>query len=285
MSDDTPKKSRPSIYTVAFAVCLIVFIFSSYKVVSKLVSDKMARDAYARLRTSVKTEASAEPEESADPSAAQAAEAPSEEPEKSPKLSGGPSLPISSAADVSFTVDLSKIAKINEDAAGWITLEDSHIDYPIVRGKNNSFYLNHLFDGTYSTSGSIFMDYRCARDFSDPNTVIYGHRLKDGSMFADLRNYRKQEYYDSHPVMTITTPDKVYTVELISGTIEDGTYEFVRLDLAKDGMGKYVTSLKERSTFKSGVTAEDGDRIVSLCTCTYERDNARFMVVGKLTEQ
>lgn len=179
--------------------------------------------------------------------------------------------------------DFVELWKESQEIVGWLACEGTVIDYPLMHTGNNDFYLKHLYNGEENSSGSLFLDYRNTGTFTDRNTVIYGHNMKNGTMFRTLTNYKSQEYYDEHPILTLYTPNGDYLVELLSGTVEDGTCEFVRFDFATDKeLLEYIDALQSRSTFRSEVQAEPGDRLVSLCTCSYEWQNARYMVVGRL---
>ena len=113
--------------------------------------------------------------------------------------------------------------------------------------------------------------------------MIYGYNMKNDAMFGSLMGYKEQAYYEDHPTMTLYTPDGDYTIELLSGTLENGDREFVRFRFeSEEDFTGYIQSLQSRSTFSSHRTAVPGDRLVSLCTCTYEQNNARYLVVGRL---
>ncbi len=181
-------------------------------------------------------------------------------------------------------IDFAALKEINPDVTAWLAAGDGRIDYPVVRGKDNDYYLSHLFNGERNKLGAIFMDCRSSGDFSDRNTIIYGHKMKDGSMFASLSNYKDQAYYDGHPDMMLYTPGGNYKIELFAGTVTDGSYESVRFNFKDDAdFLNYIDSLKESSTFRSGTEVTAGDRIITLCTCSYEFDNARYALFGKLT--
>lgn len=200
-----------------------------------------------------------------------------------PPVSGG--APAGAARDGrAGGVDFAALKKINPDVAAWLTAEGTGIDYPVVRGTDNEYYLRHLFTGRQNKLGAIFMDYRNRADFSDRNTVIYGHNMKDGSMFASLTKYKSQSYYKSFPTMILYTPGGNFKVELFAGTAVDGNRESVRFAFKDErDFQSYIASLKKGSTFKSGTLVKAGDRIVTLCTCSYEFNNARYAVYGKLT--
>lgn len=181
-------------------------------------------------------------------------------------------------------VNFPALKKINPEAVAWLTAKGTKIDYPVVLGEDNSYYLRHLFTGRRNKLGAIFMDCRNHGDFSDKNTVLYGHNMKDGSMFASLTKYRRQSYYDRFPAMELDTPGGDFQIVLFAGIVVDGSRESVRFSFqdARD-FQRYIDSLKKASSFKSHTAVAAGDRIITLCTCSYEFKNARYALFGKLT--
>ncbi|MGW8115633.1 class B sortase [Caproicibacterium sp. NSD3] len=181
-------------------------------------------------------------------------------------------------------IDFLSLKKINPDIVGWITSDGTEIDYPIVQGNDNDDYLHRLFTGESNKMGSIFMDARNHGDFGDKNTIIYGHNMKDGSMFASLAKYEEQSYYNRFPTIFLYTPNGNFVIELFAGVLVNGDQSSIRLDFKDDSdFEDYVGSLKQLSTFKSNTTVRANDRIITLCTCSYEFNNARFALFGKLT--
>ena len=180
-------------------------------------------------------------------------------------------------------VDFDALKVINDDVVGWIYLEGTKVNYPIVRGDDNNYYLNRLYDGTGNGSGSIFMDYRNTGSFEDFNNIIYGHRMNNGTMFAHVANYSNHDFFYSHPYILIMTPEANYKVEVFSAyvaTVTDPSW-----DTTFDSDKKYLdwmNSMKARSYFETETELSDSDRVVTLSTCTYETENARFVVHGIL---
>lgn len=187
---------------------------------------------------------------------------------------------------MSFRVDFNYLRQVNEDIVGWLISDSGEINYPIVRGADNSYYLNHLFDGTYNKNGALFMDYRNTPGFVDRNTFIYGHNMKNGSMFAPLLQYADQAYYDAYPEMRIITPDGTYRLEIFSGYTTTGDSASYQLDFYDDGAYvDYISQIKEQSDFVSDVEVDTEDKIITLSTCAYSFDEARYLVHAKLVKE
>lgn len=187
--------------------------------------------------------------------------------------------------EIPITVDFDKLYDLNSDIIGWMYCEDTVINYPIVQGNDNIYYLNHLYSGQYSKSGSLFMDYRCDPDYLDKNTLIYGHHMKSGSMFASLVKYQTQDYYDMHSVMFLLTPSQNYLIELFSGYITDADSKSFTIRFNSEfEFDSFLTSAHKKSDFKNKVTATSEDKLITLSTCTYEYPNARYVVHGLLKE-
>jgi len=181
-------------------------------------------------------------------------------------------------------IDFIELQKINPDTVAWITSEGSPIDYPILQGSDNQYYLRHLMTGEPNKLGSIFMDYRNEKDFSDKITLLYGHNWQDDLMFAVLEQYKNQEYYDQHPAMELYTPDGAFRIEFFAGIVVDGGYESIPTAFnGEEAFQEYVQFLKDHSTFQSEIIVQGDDRVITLCTCSYDYDNARYALFGKLS--
>lgn len=179
-------------------------------------------------------------------------------------------------------VDFEVLWETNEDVVGWIYCEDTPINFPIVQAEDNDYYLRRLIDGTWNISGTLFADYRNAADFSDSNTIIYGHNMKNKGMFGTLPNYKEQSYYDEHPLMWLLTPDGNYKVELIAGYVTSTTSEIYSFGQTEEEVLALAEQSIEKSTFASDFQVLQGDRFVTLSTCSYEYDNARYVLIGRL---
>ena len=177
------------------------------------------------------------------------------------------------------------LAEINPDVVGWLSLEDTVINYPIVQGSDNEYYLHHLFTKEYNNTGCIFMDVDNAKDFSDLNTVLYAHHMRNGSMFAELEGYRAQEYYDTHRELVLQTPSGNYLVEPFAGLLTDGYSDYIQIGFQdSDSFLSYVNQMRSQSTFQADGTITAEDRILTMSTCRYDVDNGRYAVFAKLTK-
>lgn len=175
--------------------------------------------------------------------------------------------------------------EVNEEYKGWISIPGTRIDYPVVHTTDNSYYLNHLFDRTYNAMGCIFIDARNNADFQDRNTAIYGHHMKNGTMFADLEKYKSQEFFDTHPDILYTSNGKMYRFEPFAGCLLSGMDSFLRIDFAEDeDFRQYIDTFRASSVFQSSVEVSSEDRIVTLVTCSYDFEDARFAVFARLVE-
>lgn len=258
------RKARIAIQ-IGLLVCAAVFLVGGVITGKALIENSRANSAYAELRMQAQDAAFVHS------ISVEALEAPVSE-------NGTDSNP-----QTKPLMDFAPLKEINDEIVAWLACEGTVIDYPVLRADDNDYYLNHLYTGESNRMGSLFADYRNSGLFTDRNTVIYGHNMKNGAMFGSLSEYKSQDYYDALPAMTLYTPEGDYTIELFAGTVEDGDYEFVQFDFeSDDAFMEYVDAFRSRSTFTSDVVVEPTDRIVTLCTCSYERSNARYVVMGRL---
>ena len=182
-----------------------------------------------------------------------------------------------------ITVDFGALHESNPEIVGWLYCADTNINYPVAQTDDNTYYLNHLYNGKSGRSGTLFVDCACSPDFSDRNTVIYGHHMKSGSMFASIVEYHSQEYYEAHPVMYLLTPEENYRLDIFGGyVVESGSQRLFSLD-EEAGFIAYLEEIRELSDFTADVDVTPKDRIVTLATCTYEYDGARYLLFAAMT--
>lgn len=181
-------------------------------------------------------------------------------------------------------VDFAALQAISEDVVGWIYIPDTRINYPIVQGENNDQYLYHLLTGEYNSAGSIFLDAEVSADFSGRNSILYGHNMKNKSMFADMVEYKKQAFFDAHPTAMLITPEKNYYVHLFSGYVTDSWGNAWEKSFETVSFETWLDEVKEKSRFVSNVLPTAQDKILTFSTCTYDTHDARFVVHGVLEE-
>lgn len=187
------------------------------------------------------------------------------------------------AEQAPIAVDFEALAAENPDVIGWIYLENTCIHYPVMQSINNDYYLHRLFDKTWSWPGTPFADYRHSGDFTDFQTTVYGHNMKNGTMFAPITQYQDQSFYEENPVMWLLTPQGDYKVELIAGILTDDYGIAEMSTVGFEEAEEFLKKIRERSTFQSEVEATPDDRYLILSTCEYQFENARYAVIGKLT--
>ena len=180
-------------------------------------------------------------------------------------------------------VDFAALQAINPDITAWIYCEDTFINYPVLHGETNDMYLRHLYDHSYLISGSIFVEAANRRNFQDANTIIYGHHMKNETMFGALSRWEEQDFYEAHQVFWILTPDQDYKVEVLGG-YRTSSYSDTYTIFSEPGaeLDAYLEKMLEQSLFTSHAKPEEGARYVLLTTCDYAFTNARFVLHGKL---
>ena len=187
------------------------------------------------------------------------------------------------ARDEDPGIDFDALRKINPDVIGWIRYEGTPIDYPIVQGADNERYLTTMFDGTYGVFGTLFADAAAADPFRQFNTVVYGHHMRDGSMFGSLKKLKDQSYCEDHPSMELVTPDGSYRLDIwafLNQPADSAVYTS-NIDDAEDRR-EYIEMIKSAAEYTCGADADVNDRLVILSTCAYEYQNARYIVVCKI---
>lgn len=176
----------------------------------------------------------------------------------------------------------------NEDFAGWLFIENTAIDYPVMYTPDDpEHYLHRAFDGSYAQSGTLFIDASCLPE-SD-HILIHGHHMKDGSMFGTLPQYQDQEFAGEHSVIRFDTPDEEGYYELLAAfytkidpaPADDAFQYYKYTDLSDpEDFAAYIQQIKKLSLYDTGIQAVDGDRLLTLSTCSYHTDEGRFVVVA-----
>ena len=187
-----------------------------------------------------------------------------------------------------FSVDFEKLLEMNSDVVGWIRFDEpSEINYPVVQGRDNEEYLKRTFEANTNKLGTLFVDVNNPGDFSGRNTFIYGHNMKNGSMFAQLLKYKDDSFYKEHPYFYIYTPDgKVRTYEIFSAGVVKDTSDSYIMDYADDAAFQtYIDYIKQQSAYPTSAEVTTASKIVSLSTCTNVRDDERILVHGVMIKE
>lgn len=169
------------------------------------------------------------------------------------------------------------------DMVGWLTCNDTQINYPVMQGADNEYYLNHLPDGSKNKLGSIFLDSSSKKDFSSRISVIYGHMVKSGEMFGSLRGYRNQSYYERYPELTLDTETGKKSIQILAAYLVDGGKETYPTGFeCREDWEIYMKKVQSYSFIKSKIKANPDDRLVIFSTCAYDFNDARLAVMGRI---
>ena len=243
--------------TIALIVAIAVFCYAAFNLYHIYTEYKKGTDEYNQIEEMAVTERDADSAEVAGPNA-----------QLKPPIE----------------VDFDKLKSVNEDVVGWIYVDAlPDISYPIVKGKDNQTYLHQTYEKNYNFAGTIFVDYENSGDFSDCNTLVYGHNMKNGSMFGHLKKFREDDkLYKQDKYFWILTPERNYRYEIITAYttgVNSDTYTLFK------GPGeefeKYLETIKGYSEIQTDDTdLTIKDKIVTLSTCT-GNESTRFVVQGK----
>lgn len=185
-----------------------------------------------------------------------------------------------------ITVDFDALRAINEDVVAWVYIEDTGINYPVVQGEDNEYYLHHTFERKENFSGAIFMDITCHPDFTSDNSILFGHNLKTGEMFGMLKRLYDTEYnedadWKKHPVIWVVTPDaameyRIFAAREISAEQDTDVY---MVDFAQpvDYLA-WLGQQKAASLYDTGTDISSGEPMLTLSTCTSDTEDGRFVV-------
>ena len=187
-------------------------------------------------------------------------------------------------------LQLEELKKQNNDIVGWIEIENTIINYPVLQCEDNSFYMTHNYKKEYSAEGSIFLDKDYNWELPSSNLLLYGHNNKNKTMFAELLNYKEESYYKEHPTIRFTTLAEDKTYEIIA-VFKSRVYYKSEKDVFRyyyfinaeneEEYNNYINESKKASLYDTGKTATYGDQLLTLSTCEYSQEDGRFVVVAK----
>lgn len=188
--------------------------------------------------------------------------------------------------------EYSELYKVNNDIIGWVAIEDTKIDYPVMQTQSNpEYYLHRSFDKERSSAGTPFMDAGSDIFIPTSNFLVYGHNMKNGTMFHDLLKYESEGFYEKHKTFEFDTIYKGgqgeyqviaagYSKIYSKDSKKFKYYQYASITTESE-FNEYVSGVKALSIYNTGVTAEYGDQLVTLSTCAYHTDEGRFFVVAK----
>lgn len=187
-------------------------------------------------------------------------------------------------------LQLEELKKQNNDIIGWIEIENTIINYPVLQCEDNNFYMTHNYKKEYSAEGSIFLDKDYNWELPSSNLLLYGHNNKNKTMFAELLNYKEESYYKEHPTIRFTTLAEDKTYEIIA-VFKSRVYYKSEKDVFRyyyfinaeneEEYNNYINESKKASLYDTGKTATYGDQLLTLSTCEYSQEDGRFVVVAK----
>ena len=256
---------NPKMKKYASAAMLVVFLISTALLIRNIFSYGSGDDAYSDAAELARA-AAAESTETEPPTT----EPPVEETVE-PVLAWVPA-PLAEEDPIMENLqetDLNVLRQVNEDVLGWIHIPGSKIDYPILQGEDNEYYLKRTWKGHRNPVGSIFLETRNSSDFTDWHTIIYGHNMSDGSMFGGLERYKKQDYWEKHPYVYIVTDLGVLRYEVFSTYVaEVGSKTYGLSFQQTHTREEFLARALEKSQIDTGIVPEITDQIITLSTCS-----------------
>ncbi len=180
----------------------------------------------------------------------------------------------------------------NSDMVGWIKIEDTNINYPVMQTEidNPTFYIDRDFEKKESVSGIPFVDSRCTTE--SENVIIYSHNMKNGTMFGELKKYKEEMFYNNHKIIVFDTLYEERMYEIVAVILTKvyynvtstqnvfNFYNYIELD-TKEKLDEYVTTFKDQALYETGVSVEYNDKLITLVTCDYYTEDGRLLILAR----
>lgn len=180
-------------------------------------------------------------------------------------------------------ISITALQEKNEDVVGWVRIPGTKVDYPIMQGQDNDFYLNHTWDKQANSVGSIFMEHLNNPEMTDFNTIVYGHNMRNNSMFGDLENYSQERFFQDHPYVYVTTEKGVYRYEVFAFFLAEVDSLTYGLNLTReDTKREFLDLALENARYDTGIEPEVTDLILTLSTCSGGSYASRYVVQARL---
>lgn len=181
-----------------------------------------------------------------------------------------------------LTAQVRQLSAEHSDSVAWLYIPDTNINYPVMQSGDNEYYTRRAVDGSYLYAGLLFMDYRCSSDFSDFNSVIYGHNMGNGTMFADIPHYENEEYFMNHSFGWLNTENDVRLIDFFAVA---RTVDTSGLYLADPNFNEWDNQLRNCASIYKEIEVTESDHLLMLSTCTSAEGNSRTILVGKIIEE
>ncbi len=258
------RKNGKVLYYLVLVLLLGVLVFSSVKIITYLKDQKNAQASQDNMNNEF-----VQPTPTPDP----------DDGEDTDKDKDKDKTEVVSQPEHKGKIDFAAMQEKYPDVVGWIYGANTGLDWPIVQTaeEGGEYYLYRDIDGKDNKNGTVFLDWRCASDFSTQNNMIYGHNMKTGLMFAPLIKYKSQAFFDAHPYLYLYTPSQTYKVHLFAGMETPHDSEVYSYNLSSSYLQECINS----STFNSGLGVPTGN-ILTMSTCDYDYANARYVLLGEL---
>lgn len=311
MTDNRKKRKAGNVIrTVILLAAMVVFCFSAYKLVDIYLGYKQGSDEYSALGKYAALEDQQEPEIKDEPEETSGNDSSGDGVVLDTEISGTETASTAEKEGEDFIyeteteedaktgetivqkkklyymknpVDFTALQGINDDIVGWLKVGALDISYPVTQASDNDYYLHLTFELVQNAAGCIFVDYQNRPDFQDDNTIIYGHNMKDGSMFGTLKNFAQDGVYESDPYFWIYTPERIYKYEIFNCSTVGAVSNTYTLEFGsrKEFQNYLDKALMQSQVDSSKVKVKSSDKIVTLSTCTGDEET-RFVVQGKL---
>ncbi len=258
---------------ILIVFCAVVFLAAGAYLAVRGYQDRNAEQAYEDakdLAGLASPTPDAAPTPTSTPTTQPSAEpTPSADPEPTAEITPEPTPTPDPVAEALSSTDLAALQSINPDVIGWIEIPGTVLSYPLLQGEDNQYYLTHTWKGEYNAGGAIYMDYRNDPGLGDFNTILYGHRMGNGTMFNSLHEYDDPAYWEAHPAVYLVTDAGVRRYEIFAAYEADAVKKHsYRLGLVEaEGQQAFINYCTGRSVIDTGIVPEPGDCILTMSTC------------------
>lgn len=260
-------KRKQIFYYIIIVLLLIIFAISAFYVGQYIMDSKKQEERYDNLAAIVENaRRETQPDKETTPEGMEDAEEPTEPP---------------------ILPEYQELHEMNGDMVGWLSIDDTPVNYPVMQTPNSEdYYLRRNFDRKVNVHGCLYAREECDIDTPSDNVTIYGHHMRDGSMFGSLKYFQKKSYWEEHSTLRFDTLTEHHTYQIFAvfkttATVDEGFpyHQFVNAaDEAE--FNEFIATCKELSFYDTGITPLYGDKIICLSTCEYTQVNGRFVVAA-----